>query len=246
MARVQSSDLGKELMKVNILSFEPVSLRTDIGMIAFYFPGREAPCDRLCKAFFLGNFYDMNSINARIELKHCKDESRGYFRTAEGAYQAAKFWDYRTMFEEADGQMAFDKSRVRGSGPPDFKSSGYPNSWQVMYAVLRGKFQCQKMAQALLSTEEAFLLEHNSSGSRDNIWSNGGDGTGTNWLGLQLMLVRNELRSQSDLKISRCCQWDSLVDQSTGATGQEWRELVMLATQSLNYYLKQSDVRTYY
>lgn len=63
-----------------------------------------------------------------------------------------------------------------------------------MLAVLRAKFRYRTtFARALMNTGEVFLLEHNSKSGRDSNWSNNNIGDGTNWLGLQLMIVRDEL-----------------------------------------------------
>ena len=44
---------------------------------------------------------------------------------------------------------------------------------------------------------EAYLLEHNVRAGRDVYWSNNHDGTGKNLLGLQLMLIREELADKA-------------------------------------------------
>lgn len=49
------------------------------------------------------------------------------------------------------------------------------------------------MATKLLQTLDAFLLEHNEKRDRDKTWSDNMIGNGKNWLGLQLMIVRDEL-----------------------------------------------------
>ena len=59
-----------------------------------------------------------------------------------------------------------------------------------MLAVLRAKFQDPELAQKLLRTGNAFLLEHSSHPGKECVWSDGFDGSGSNWLGLQLMMVR--------------------------------------------------------
>ena len=53
------------------------------------------------------------------------------------------------------------------------------------------------MAKGLLATGDHFLLEHNSVPGRDLVWSDNSDGSGTNWLGLQLMIIRDELTKKS-------------------------------------------------
>ena len=97
-----------------------------------------------------------------------------------------------------------------------------------MLAVLQAKFQPGTwMEKALLATGDAFLLEHNSVTGRDNVWSDNHDGTGSNWLGLQLMLLRGTLNPKSSL-----LQWiDSQIDRNSGQpwTGSCWQAVVQEA-----------------
>merc|ERR1740121_733981 len=67
-----------------------------------------------------------------------------------------------------------------------------------MRAVLDAKFKNARLAQLLLATEDSFLLEHNPVVGRDKQWSDNHRGDGANWLGMQLMLVRDELVEQSE------------------------------------------------
>merc|ERR1719223_1560923 len=82
-----------------------------------------------------------------------------------------------------------------------------------MRAVLRAKFAPgTPLATALSRTGDAFLLEHNSAKGRDKIWSDNCDGEGTNWLGLQLLLLRDNL--VREMKWTRYIR--GLVDLETG------------------------------
>lgn len=61
-----------------------------------------------------------------------------------------------------------------------------------MYRVVRAKFeQHPELATKLLGTGEQQIAEH---ASVDSFWADGGDGTGQNWLGKILMMVREDLR----------------------------------------------------
>merc|ERR1711972_1196 len=83
-----------------------------------------------------------------------------------------------------------------------------------MFACLRAKFQGNsELAEALKKTGEAFLLEHNSIAGRDTVWSDNCDGDGTNWLGLQLMLLRDQLCGKSAWTAYIC----RLIDRETGS-----------------------------
>ena len=67
--------------------------------------------------------------------------------------------------------------------------------WTTMYILLKQKFQRgSKLALRLEKTGSCFLLEHNPEKGRDGVWSSNKDGKGYNWLGLQLMLIREENR----------------------------------------------------
>ena len=103
-----------------------------------------------------------------------------------------------------------------------------------MWHVLRAKFTDSQCAEALLATGNAFLLEHNSRSGRDMIWSDNEDGQGQNWLGLQLMLLRDEKRNHP-----ADSPWDFLqraVDPETGEPGQQfgqWKSLVSAAARAV-------------
>ena len=75
-----------------------------------------------------------------------------------------------------------------------------PSDWhtrriEVMQEAVTAKFpQHDKPKKLLLSTENSVLIEHTR---QDAFWADGGDGTGENWLGKILMMVREELASRS-------------------------------------------------
>mmetsp|Transcript_29830 Transcript_29830/g.55862 ORF Transcript_29830/g.55862 Transcript_29830/m.55862 type:complete len:323 (-) Transcript_29830:91-1059(-) len=155
------------------------------------------------------------------------------FRNAEAAFQALKFWDRAQEFEELSGGESFNlKWRLRGQ--EDFSYGGFGSNWNGMLQVLRAKFRPgTQMARLLESTGEAFLLEHNARADRDAIWSDNFHGDGLNWLGLQLMLVREEQRDAKPWTA-----WLSEhVDLRTGKVDQDWQNAVQLAVQSLNQEL---------
>ncbi|CAE8602302.1 unnamed protein product, partial [Polarella glacialis] len=205
-------------------------------LVAFYFPGRSAPCDEKCRADFLGNFWDLGS--GRLKLTPPGSDPR-YFRTAEGAYQALKFWkaSEATAFEGLPGEQALKLSRhLSDKGiemDPHF--AGYGTAWQAMRAVLAAKFsKGSDMANALRKTENAFLLEHNSFTGRDDIWSDNCDGSGKNWLGLLLMLRRTELFSYSPSWLRA-----SVDDQTGSFPNREWADKVQEAARRINLELGQ-------
>ena len=62
---------------------------------------------------------------------------------------------------------------------------------EVMFDALKAKFsQNPSLHQQLINTGEAWLIEHTTN---DGQWGDGGDGSGTNFLGKLLFLLREEL-----------------------------------------------------
>ena len=118
-------------------------------MVAFYFPGRCAPCDLLCGAPFLGNFH-----KGELKLREL------VFQTAEGAFQATKFWDEAHLFQDLDGQGAFDKARLLSMRrTPDSNAAGFASKLCAMEAVISSKFkEGSPLAAKLCSTKDCFLL----------------------------------------------------------------------------------------
>jgi len=201
------------------------------GLIAFYFPGHEEEWDRLCQSGFLGNFY---LLDEPMHLEAPKQPGRGFrFSNAEAAFQALKFWDRAAAFQDLSGSEAFHRKKSL-QGQEDFTYAGFGSNWAGMMQVLRAKFRPgTKMAALLESTKDAFLLEHNAKTGRDKIWSDNFKGDGLNWLGLQLMLVRDESRAHKP--------WTAWlaqhVDLRTGKVDQEWQQTVRFAVQTLNQSL---------
>lgn len=113
--------------------------------------------------------------------------------TSEHYYQAQKFLEQelkervraaRTPFLAA--QIGRDPSLPMRQDWDDVKDA-------VMFKVLQAKFsQYQVLAELLLSTNSTHIYEHTKI---DCYWADCGDRTGLNKLGLQLMQIRNDLRS---------------------------------------------------
>mmetsp|Transcript_51537 Transcript_51537/g.95336 ORF Transcript_51537/g.95336 Transcript_51537/m.95336 type:complete len:308 (-) Transcript_51537:64-987(-) len=205
-----------------------------VEVIAFYFPDALAPCDRLCQKPFLGNFYDLGEVGLELKGKR--------FRCAEAAFQALKFWDKADHFANLTGSEAWQlKTKLAIEQAEDRTYAGYGSNWAGMWAVLVAKFRpgtpCH---QNLLQTGDAFLLEHNSKTGRDKIWSNNGpDGDGRNWLGLQLMMLRDILLGDMSQAFWLPYLEDACgIDINTGEHATEkgssnWRDVVSQATQAV-------------
>jgi predicted NAD-dependent protein-ADP-ribosyltransferase YbiA (DUF1768 family) len=154
----------------------------------FYFPGREHPVDDMCGASVFGNFWHYPFV-----------VGDALFTNAEAAFQALKF-PYEAcqeVFRDLSGTQAFRlKVALEKAGVPvDRTYSGLGTNWDGMLFVLTEKFKLgSEMADHLLATGDAYLLEHTPCPGRDKIWSDNSDGSGSNWLGLQLMCIRERLR----------------------------------------------------
>eukprot|EP00927_Polykrikos_kofoidii_P007457 TRINITY_DN13060_c0_g1_i1.p1 TRINITY_DN13060_c0_g1~~TRINITY_DN13060_c0_g1_i1.p1 ORF type:complete len:417 (+),score=46.22 TRINITY_DN13060_c0_g1_i1:55-1305(+) len=205
-----------------------------VGVLAFYSPGWDEVWDLLCKASFLSNFYYVGRGGVRLETPRTPGAIHE-FTNSEAAFQATKFWDRAADFEFLSGDDAFALSRsLRHEA--DVTYAGFGSNWNAMLAVLRAKFTPGTvMARGLVKTADAFLLEHNASKGRDTLWSDDNDGSGRNWLGLQLMLVRDEITGE-DTKGNSSASWKQLllscVDLDTGSFRNRcktWKDAVQAA-----------------
>lgn len=224
-----SEDAIPEPKPLKSLQDPRVEAEGNVGLLGFYYPDREEPCDALCGAGFLGNFWQMKPQSLTLTAP-VDPQKPHHFNNAEAAFQALKFWNCAERFTDLSGTDAFRlKKGLRGT--EDFSYGGFGSNWKGMLAVLRAKYAAESpMANALLQTQDAFLLEHNACVGRDKIWSNNCDGSGTNWLGLQLMLVRDELSGSRDWTEWLCKH----VDLSTGKMKDDkWQQAVKVATATL-------------
>jgi len=103
--------------------------------------------------------------------------------------------------------------------------------WAVLNAKFRPKMPC---AEALLKTGGAFLLKHDPIEGRDKVWSDNGDGEGVNWLGIQLLLIRDQLSGES--------RWTDYIknlinidvgDAKTPSKAHQWHDTVRRARLAL-------------
>ena len=163
-------------------------------MLGFYYPGQDAEIDKLCQVPFLGNFWPAKIIMKYVDRNGHKETFT--FSNAEAAFQAFKFpIQFAARFQGITGDAAFQlKTNLDAHKLPNNQYQGYESNWHCMKDVLKNKFeQNTSLKEKLVRTGRCFLLEHNSNCDRDNIWSDNCDGTGRNWLGLQLMLLRETI-----------------------------------------------------
>lgn len=208
-------------------------------VIAFYYNGKPTPADIFYGSSFLGNFYPCElTIFGRK------------FRNAEAAFQALKWWDsHAKEFQKLDGTSAFelkkqlDKLRKLEKNNPKYLATDWTyknngNNKDGMYVVLCAKFTPEsKIARKLLDTGDAILVEHNPRRGRDCIWSNNNDGSGSNFLGLMLMIIRDELRSP-DVRSS----WRMFAEANKyDEKWSEWKTIVCTASKKILDALKVND-----
>ena len=211
--------------KVLTLEDPRSSLGQTCDLIGFYYPNKMTPIDILCEAGFLSNFWETD-----LEFSLPEGDSL-QFQNAEAAFQATKYMERANEFTTLSGEEAFKFKKRLNIPAPDFTYGGYGSNWDAMYAVLKAKFSANsEMERMLLGTADAYLLEHNAVVGRDKIWSDNGNGDGSNWLGLLLMLLRDELR---DTRTSS--SWtafiEAAIDTKTGAPRNDaWQQTVRAAS----------------
>lgn len=130
-------------------------------------------------SYFLSNFYPTS-----LKIWNMN------FSCAEAAFQAAKFLhqpEIAVRFTYLDGEEAWKLAQKLSYQQ---RGDWYQVREKIMLEVLQRKFQQhEELAELLLATGEAYLVEHTS---RDAFWADGGDGAGKNRLGDLLMQVRAE------------------------------------------------------
>lgn len=217
----------------------PNKRRKEVGVIGFYHPGRDEAWDKLCGGGFCGNFWDLGGAGMRLtahESYHGGPGEAQSFENAEAAFQSLKFWDKADKFANLNGDQAFQLKKSL-AGQEDFTYARYGSNWAGMFACLWAKFaQNAELSEALKKTGDAYLLEHNSVAGRDKCWSDNFVGDGTNWLGLQLMLLRDQL--QGEEAWMQYITKDLQIDMSTGRPGNSesadaWLAIVKAARDAL-------------
>lgn len=217
---------------------DPRGTQKPINVIGFSFSGEAEELNRIYGAALLGNFWDLGKDGLKIKTK----SDTTYFRNVEAAFQALKFPEYADLLTDLSGPDAAQC----GQGlkcKEDWDYCGYGSDWLAMYACLAAKFS-QNNAQtilccnALLKTGDAFLVGHNSSSGKEWVWSNNSRGDGANWLGLQLMLIRDEMQQRKEPTWTKYIQDTCGIDLKTGllqlgVKTDSWQTTVYMATQAL-------------
>lgn len=220
----------------------------EVSVVGFYGSHHNAmgnsKVDSACNATFLGNWWTPAHLNNFAPPDHISNPHS--FMCSEAGYWACQWWSRAGEFEGLNGQEVFEHALmlIKAGVPQDPSWGGFGNSWRMMIAILRKKFtSTATLAAALISTGDAYLVEHQEGYDSDNTWSDFCDGSGSNWLGLNLMRVRDELVS-ADSGARVGSNWTTFIDtaydpSSGGArSGKDrWSASVRAAAGALNVAL---------
>jgi ribA/ribD-fused uncharacterized protein len=113
--------------------------------------------------------------------------------TTEHYFHAMKFEG--TPQEEVirNAETSHESAQLGRSREYPMRSDWESIKYEIMKESVRAKFtQHSDLRDILLATNNRHIVEHTD---QDRCWGDGGDGSGTNWLGKVLMEVREELRT---------------------------------------------------
>lgn len=214
---------------------------SEMPFLAFYFPDRMLNWDAYGVTSFLSNFYPLETELA-IPIHSEEGTTIRRFQTAEAAFQALKFaWIPEALDRFCACITGNEAIVVKNSlrGQEDFLTQKqYPaynrrgSNWLAMWEVLQRKFHNTGLEDKLIKTGDVLLLEHNERKGRDTHWSDNSDGSGFNFLGMQLMLLRDFIRVELGWPPS---EWSSFFERAVNLkTGEnrdspewnQWRSLV--------------------
>lgn len=205
-----------------------------IGICGFSDRRCEDRLDELCGCTFLGNCYELTDGLLELEISGTMRN----FTNAEAAFQALRFSTVADEFVALSGQQALERAHEL-SGMEDHEYGGYSTMWKAMFAVLKAKFKRRTpMGVALEKTGDDFLLCHSTETDSDVVWSNNCIGDGTNWLGMQLMLIRANRLGWKRWTLFVESQVDVLTGRPLyGKRQNEWQAAVQSATAALQMAL---------
>ena len=185
--------------------------------------------NNFCNARCLSNF--INCLNGIIICVPGHGAIK--FKNAEAAFQAVKYHEEAKKFIKLSGfEVIRLKNKLKNIYPERYESP------ELMFEILLAKFrQNPKLGKILCETGDAFLIEHSY---RDNRWSNNGDGTGSNLLGLLLMKVRYIINIEITKKYSiKALQHNQYMDLPPRFTNIKVKEFILKATDSILNIIKQ-------
>lgn len=135
--------------------------------------------------------------------------------STEHAFQAMKFMgtdsDYMEQIRSVPKPR--DAAAMGRDRNHPLRSDWEQVKYDIMYLVVNTKFETYPELQKLLvSTGDAEIIEHTTN---DNVWADGGDGSGKNWLGKILMDIRSKLQREIDIQNS-CKHSESIYEKWEG------------------------------
>lgn len=185
---------------------------------------------------FLSNAFDMSG-GPLIYLSF--ENAIHAFATAEAAYQALKLPQFASQIAKLSAANAKRFAPCANCNLPNDEQK-----WRAMKSVLHKKFQIPQYSKALQDTGTSFILAHMSQ-PRDNqgfkeLWSDNHFGSGKNWIGILLMLLRDDLNitnSNHDWRtwLKEFCAFNEDTGQFETVAGEEaWQNLVTKVAQAVN------------
>jgi ribA/ribD-fused uncharacterized protein len=115
--------------------------------------------------------------------------------TSEHYFQAQKFADNEYEEEIRRAKSPMIAARLGRSRKQPLREDWESAKETIMREALRAKFiQHPALRSLLLSTGDKSIVEHTQN---DDYWGDGGDGNGQNRLGILLMELRDQLRTET-------------------------------------------------
>ena len=148
-----------------------------VNTINFY--GRKMPC------FEFSNFYRAQIyVDGRM------------WKTSEHYYQAMKFDGSPEHVDEVwRAKSPMDAAKVGRDRKRPLREDWEEVKDEVMYKAIKAKFtQHDNLKEILFLTGDAILVEHTT---KDRYWGDGGDGSGKNMLGKLLMVLRDDINTNT-------------------------------------------------
>lgn len=147
-----------------------------------------------------GNFWPHKKTRKNqqnLNLKVVLYEKEFTFTSSEVAFQASKCKNLEDI-DKFTGNNFHSLDSFRSGRKIELRDDWEDVKVNVMINILKCKFtQYPELNTILLSTSDAYLIEHTPVKGRDKFWADDCDGSGKNNLGLSLMRVRNALGGQN-------------------------------------------------
>ena len=187
--------------------------------------------NNFCNASCLSNF--INCPNGIII--YVPEHGAIKFKNAEAAFQAVKYHEEAKLFIKLSGfEVIRLENKLKNIYPERYGSP------ELMFEILIAKFrQNPNLGKILCESGDAFLIEHSY---RDNRWSNNGDGTGSNILGLLLMKVRYIINIEITMNKKypiKALQSNQYMDLPPPFTNINVKEFILKATDGILNIIKQ-------